>query len=156
MKSLIKRSIVAQCADLMIISFNPSQVLSFAQSLNSNSELVCEASDRAVISRSYNSSYHFALEIISKFALPEAAYQSCGSHQKNLNKLIECERSRSENFMAIKQIGYIAARLLNPHRTDADYNLGITIGPGVKDECLAKSKLISEKAAELLKSDHVY
>ena len=109
-----------------------------------------EVLDRTIVNRAYYSSYHMALAIIDKFALPEAAVAATGSHQRRLNRLMRCEKARTEHSRTINAIGYIVARVLNPHRTVADYQLADTVSPTMKDEALERSKFVYTQASSIL------
>lgn len=133
------------------MSTSPEDLLSLATSLNSDKNYQNEASKRALVSRAYYSAFHQAKKISYNFLLPDSTITATGSHQKELNKLIQCDPVHSkEHWMSIKSIGVMAARVLNPARTKADYHLDEVMTDVEAEEALERAKLIETKAKQLL------
>lgn len=134
-------------APLNMPPINPSDLYGLADQLEADPSYVNEVTDRAIIGRAYYASYHTAMNIIEEYALPESTSVLGGSHQKNLNRLIECNSSaRATNFRTIQSIGYIVSRTLNPHRTAADYHLDQPLPRNSKEETLARTAVVLEQA----------
>jgi len=130
----------------------PEDILHFCDNLDAEENLRCEATDRAITSRAYYSAYHVVLKIIDKLALPECENPKVrGSHQKQINRLIECPKARSEEFMKIRAVGYMASRTLNPHRTAADYKINEPFLDIYKKETVERSRHLLHTSQELLK-----
>lgn len=132
------------------MSTSPEDLLNLASSLHSDKNYQNEASKRALVSRAYYSAFHQAKKITYKFLLPESTIAATGSHQKELNKLIQCDPVHSkEHWMTIKSIGVMAARVLNPSRTKADYYLDEEMTEAEAEEALHRARLIESKAKQL-------
>lgn len=132
------------------MAIKPEDMLALAEELNNNVAFDNEESRRAAIGRAYYSSYHHALAICQKFALPESDLPAAGSHQRQLNRLIQCERFRTvDHWISIRTIGSMASNILNPARTKADYKLEAEVNKLETTEAIERAKFIQSKVHQV-------
>lgn len=126
----------------------PADLLEIAQSIQS--AIPDETGQRTCINRAYYAIYHTANEIDARLHLPYLSGGNPGSgHEKLYNRLIACDSSNSPNWVAVKAIGYSAAKVLKPYRVLADYKLSEPVSPHDAVEVIAKAALLIKKAASL-------
>jgi hypothetical protein len=129
----------------------PDEFLESAKAIDaiSNSASCDDALSRAVVSRGYYAAYHAACEVRDRLVLPPPGKNAVGSHARVFQSLLECTSGHSDEYNSVRSIGMMAARILKPYRTSADYDLKNPLPHMAKSETLARAALVLQKSASI-------